>query len=203
MIIEIRPHNPDTRVIEKVANVLRKGGVMIYPTDSVYAFGCLLGKKSAEEQLCRLKEVKPKQTKFSIMCNSLSQVSEFTSQYPRTTYKILNKNLPGPFTFILKTNKESESVFGHKRPSVGIRVPDSAFILALIEELGHPIITSSIHHEDEFIDYVLDPDYLADKYGRDVDIVIDGGYGNMDPSTVVDLTTDEPEILREGKGELQ
>jgi len=201
MVLRIDEKNPDKRRIQKVVEVLRKGGVIIYPTDTVYTLGCSIESKSAYEKICSLKKVKTNKANFSIVCSDFSHLSEFAVALSNTTFKLMKKVLPGPYTFILKANKNVQKIFGYKKKEIGIRVPDNNITRAIIEALGSPILSSSIKHEDKIIEYITDPEDLQWWYERHVDIVIDGGIGGNIPSTIVNLAEDEPFIVREGLGD--
>lgn len=200
MLVKIYPENPNPREIDKVIRVLQDGGLVIYPTDTVYAIGCDALNVRAVEKICRMKGINPQKSDLSIICYDLSNISEY-AKVNNAVFKLMKKNLPGPFTFILPTSNELPKIYKNRR-EVGIRVPDSPIIRTLVKELGNPILTMSVHHEDEMIEYSTDPELIHEKYENQVEIVIDGGYGGMEPSTVIDCTTDEFEIIRQGKGEL-
>ncbi len=200
MLIKIYPENPNPREIDKALRVMRDGGLVIYPTDTVYAIGCDALNVRAVERICRLKGVNPQKSDLSIICYDLSNISAY-AKVSNAAFKLMKKNLPGPFTFILPTSNELPKIY-KARKEVGIRVPDNAIIRTLTHELGNPILTMSIHDEDDVIEYSTDPELIAEKYDRLVDLVIDGGYGGTEASTVVDATTDDFEIVRQGKGEL-
>lgn len=198
--IKIYPENPNRREIDKVIQVLQDGGLVIYPTDTVYAIGCDALNVRAVEKICRLKGVNPQKSDLSIICYDLSNLSEY-AKVSNTVFKLMKKNLPGPFTFILPTSNELPKIYKNRK-EVGIRVPDNNIIRTLVKELGNPILTMSIHDEDDVIEYSTDPELIEEKYANTVDIVIDGGYGGTEASTVVNCTTDDFEIIRQGKGEL-
>jgi tRNA threonylcarbamoyl adenosine modification protein (Sua5/YciO/YrdC/YwlC family) len=200
MLLTIHPDNPEPRKIKQVIDVLAQGGLVIYPTDTVYGLGCDIYNQKAIERLCRLKGVKPDKMSFSFICNDLSHISEYTLNLDTPTYKIMKRALPGPYTFILKANNSIPKLFKNNKRTVGIRVPDHAIPRAIVEALGHPIITTSIHHDDEILDYITEPYLIEERFGKLVDIVIDGGTGGIEPSTVVDCTNGEAIVLREGKG---
>jgi tRNA threonylcarbamoyl adenosine modification protein (Sua5/YciO/YrdC/YwlC family) len=200
MLLTIHPENPEPRKIKQVVDVLAQGGLVIYPTDTVYGLGCDIYNQKAIERLCRLKGVKPDKMSFSFICNDLSHISEYTLNLDTPTYKIMKRALPGPYTFILKANNSIPKLFKNNKRTVGIRVPDHAIPRAIVEALGHPIITTSIHHDDEILDYITEPYLIEERFGKLVDIVIDGGTGGIEPSTVVDCTQGEAIVLREGKG---
>lgn len=202
MLIEINPYSPDQRLIVDIVQQLKKGAVIIYPTDTVYSMGCDLYNKKGLEKLAKLKGVKLKQANFSIICDSLSNISEYTTTIDRSIFKLLKKSLPGPYTFILPASKIIPKIFDNKKSTIGIRVPDQDIITAIVKELGNPLVTTSIHDDDEILEYSTDPYQIYEKYENDVDIVIDGGYGNLEASTVVDCTEGYPEIIRQGIGEI-
>lgn len=202
MFVELNPINPDDRVIHDIVKVLNKGGVIIYPTDTVYALGCSLHHKRAIENLAKLKGLKLKKANFALICFDLSSLSEYTRYIDRPTYKILNKNLPGPFTFILPASTKIPKLFDSNKKTVGIRIPDSNIVRAIVKELGHPLVTTSIHDDDEIIEYTTDPFAIQEKWESQVDMVIDGGYGKNEPSTVVDCSEGDIEVIRQGIGEL-
>ncbi|MGB3343801.1 MAG: L-threonylcarbamoyladenylate synthase [Aequorivita sp.] len=200
--IKIYEENPNPKEIKRVVKILRDGGVIIYPSDTVYALGCDIKNARAMERVAQLRGVKLEKANFSFVCENLSNLSDYVRQIDSPTFKILKRNLPGPYTFILPGNNNLPTVF-KKKKEVGIRVPDNAITLAIVRELGNPIISTSIKDEDEVIEYTTDPELILEKWGKLVDLVIDGGYGGNVASTVIDLTGDEPLIIREGKGELE
>lgn len=203
MLLEINPKNPDARKIQQVVECLRAGGLVIYPTDTVYGLGCDIYNQKAIERLCRVKGVRADKMSFSFICNDLSHISEFTQNLDTPTYKIMRKALPGPYTFILKANNSIPKIFKNNKKTVGIRVPDHPIPRVIVQELGNPIITTSIHHDDEIIDYITDPYYIHEQFEKLVNIVIDGGIGGLVPSTIIDCTGDYPQLIREGKGETE
>lgn len=200
-IIKIYEENPNPKEIEKVVSVLRKGGLVIYPTDTVYGLGCDITNSKALERIARIKGVKLEKANFSFICNDLSHLSDYVRQINTPTYKILKRALPGPYTFILPGNNNLPKVF-KKKKTVGIRIPDNNIVRAIVKELGNPIVSTSIYDEDELIEYTTDPELIFEKWENLVDIVIDGGYGDNKASTVINLMTDYPEVIREGKGSL-
>ena len=203
MVAIIHPNNPDKRKVKQIVDVLNKGGVIIYPTDTVYALGCSLQKKRAIEKLAQLKGLKLKKANFSIIFNDLSHLAEYTKPIDRSTYKILNKNLPGPFTFILKASNQIPKLFNTNKKTVGIRIPDNHIVKAIVQELQHPLVTTSLHSDDDILEYCTDPYLIKDEWENKVDAIIDGGYGKNEASTVVDLSDGEVEIIRQGIGILQ
>jgi tRNA threonylcarbamoyl adenosine modification protein (Sua5/YciO/YrdC/YwlC family) len=201
MLVKIYPENPNQREISKVVDILREGGLVIYPTDTVYAMGCDALNVRAVEKICRMKGIDPRKHKLSIICYDLSNISEY-AKVSNAAFKLMRKNLPGPFTFILPTGNELPKIYKNKK-EVGIRVPDNNIIRSLVNALGNPIMTSSVRNkEDEVIEYITDPELIYEKYEDLIDVLVDGGYGSIDPSTVVDCTTDDFGIIRQGKGEL-
>lgn len=202
MILRIDENNPDERRIQQVVECLRDGGVIIYPTDTVYTLGCDLTNKPAYEKICKLKGVKPNKANFSFVCHDLSQISEYTTSLPTPTYKLMHRLLPGPYTFILNANKAIQKIFGYKKKEVGIRVPNHAIPRAIVKELGNPILSASIKNEDEILEYITDPEEIFHHYQNIVDIVIDGGAGMNIPSTIIEYTGNTPYLIREGLGEI-
>jgi tRNA threonylcarbamoyl adenosine modification protein (Sua5/YciO/YrdC/YwlC family) len=203
MLIRLYNENPNPREIRQIVEVLRNNGVIIYPTDTVYGMGCDITNQKAVEKVARLKGVKIEKANFSFICSDLSHLSDYTKPISNPVFKLMKKNLPGPFTFILEANNNVPKYFKGKKKTVGIRVPENNIIHDIIYELGNPILSTSIHDEDEILEYTTDPELIHEKYGELVDLVIDGGYGELVPSTVVDCTKDEIEIIREGKGILE
>ena len=198
-ILKIYPDNPQENYMNEVIKTLQDGGLIIYPSDTVYALGCDIYNVKAMEKLARLKNTTLDKAQFSIICNNLSHLSEFTRPIETSTFRLLKSKIPGPFTFILEANKNLPLAYKGKK-TVGIRVPDHSIPQLIVEKLGHPIASTSIKDDDEVIEYSTDPELIAEKYEHLVDIVIDSGYGDNVASTIVDLTSGEPEILREGKG---
>lgn len=201
MLIKIYPENPNIRDVLQVIQVLKEGGLVIYPTDTVYAIGCDALNVRAVERICKLKGIDPQKTNLSIICYDLSNISEY-AKVNNATFKLMKKNLPGPFTFLLNATTSLPKIYKNRK-EVGIRIPDNNIIRTLVKELGNPILTMSIHDEDEVLEYSTDPELIAEKYEDIVDIVVDGGYGGIEASTVVDCREEEPVIVRQGKGELQ
>ena len=199
--LKIYEDNPNEAAIKKVVDVLRNGGLVIYPTDTVYGIGCDITNSRALEKLAKIKGVKLEKANFSFVCSSLSNISDYVKQIDTATFKILKRALPGPYTFILPGNNDLPKDF-RKKKTVGIRVPDNNIAIQIVEILGNPIVSSSIHDEDEVIEYSTDPELIFEKWQNQVDIVIDGGYGENVASTIIDLTGHEPIIVREGKGDV-
>lgn len=200
-ILKIYPDNPQENYIDQVVKTLRDGGLIIYPSDTIYALGCDINNLKAMEKLASLKGIKLEKAKFSIICNDLSHLSEFTKSIETSTFRFLKNHLPGPFTFILDANKNLPLAYKGAK-TVGIRVPDHSIPQLIVQKLGHPIASTSIRDDDEILEYSTDPELIAEKYDNLVDIVIDSGYGDNVASTIVDLTSGEPEIIRQGKGEI-
>ncbi|MDF0717365.1 L-threonylcarbamoyladenylate synthase [Muricauda sp. 334s03] len=201
-LIKLYEENPNPKQVEKVVNVLRKGGLVIYPTDTVYGLGCDITNSKALQRIARIKGVKLDKANWSFICADLSNLSDYVRQIDSTTFKILKRTLPGPYTFILPGNNNLPKDF-KKKKTVGIRVPDNGIARALVAGLGHPIVSTSIRDEDDILEYTTDPELIYEKWQNLVDIVIDGGYGDNVASTVIDLSGDEPELIREGKGSLE
>lgn len=199
--IKIYPQNPNEKEIAKVIKVLKDGGIIIYPTDTVYGIGCDITNSRALERLAKLKGVKLDKANFSFVCSDLSNLSDYVKQIDTSTFKILKRALPGAYTFILPGNNNLPKEF-KKKTTVGIRVPDNNIVLEIVRQLGNPIVSTSIHDDDEIIEYSTDPELIFEKWQNLVDIVIDGGYGDNTASTVIDLSGDEPEIIRVGKGDI-
>jgi len=199
--IKIYPENPNPRAVQKVVEVLKRGGLVIYPTDTVYGLGCDITNIKALERIAQIKGVKLEKSNFSFVCEDLSNLSDYVKQIDTSTFKILKRALPGPYTFILPGSKSLPNPF-KKRKTVGIRVPDNSIALALVSALGNPIVSTSIRDDDDIVEYTTDPELILEKWDNLVDIVIDGGYGGNEASTIIDLSGDAPEVVREGKGSL-
>ena len=199
--LKIYEDKPNEAAIKKVVEVLRNGGLVIYPTDTVYGLGCDITNSRALEKLAKIKNVKLEKANFSFVCSSLSNISDYVRQIDTSTFKILKRALPGPYTFILPGNNDLPKDF-RKKKTVGIRVPDNTIAIQIVEMLGNPIVSTSIHDEDEVIEYSTDPELIFEKWQNKVDLVIDGGYGENVASTIIDLTGHEPIIVREGKGDV-
>ena len=203
MILRIHPENPGERQVQKAAEILRDGGIMIFPTDTVYGLGCDIFNARAVEKVARIKGISIEKANFSFICYDLSHLSDFARHVSNPTFKLMKQCLPGPFTFILEASHNVPRVFRNKKKTIGIRIPDNHIIRAVVKELGHPVLTTSIHNEDEILDYITDPELIHEKYEKLVDAVIDGGYGNIHPSTVIDCSGDEPVLVRQGIGEVE
>jgi len=200
--IKIYEDNPNPKEIAKVVAVLKKGGLIIYPTDTVYGLGCDITNNKALERVARIKGVKLEKANFSFVCHDLSNLSDYVKQIDTATFKVLKRALPGPYTFVLPGAKSLPNAF-KKKKTVGIRVPDNSIALEIVKQLGNPIISTSIYDEDEILEYTTDPELIHEKWNNLVDMVIDGGYGDNEPSTIIDFSGFEPEVIREGKGSLE
>jgi tRNA threonylcarbamoyl adenosine modification protein (Sua5/YciO/YrdC/YwlC family) len=203
MLIRIFNENPNNKHIRKVVDLLEDGGIIIYPTDTVYAMGCDVKASRSIEEIARLKGLNPKNPDLSLIFHDMSQLSEYTVIHDNNIFKLLKRNLPGPFTFIVQANNQIPKLFKNKKKTVGIRIPDNNIVLEIVRELGRPLVTTSIHDPDQIIEYTTDPELIHEKYLDLVDAVIDGGFGNNEASTVVDCTGDEIEIVRQGLGILE
>jgi len=201
VLLRINPDNIDDRLIFQVVNCLKRGGVIIYPTDTVYTLGCDLTHRDAYEKVCKLKDIKSNKANFSIVCYDLSHITDFTMSVPTPVYKMMKRCLPGPYTFILNGNNNLSKIYGYNKKTVGIRVPDNTIARAIVDALGAPILSASIKNEDTVLEYITNPDELYEVYESMVDIVIDGGVGGNIASTVIDYTDAEPVLVREGAGE--
>ena len=203
MLIKIYPENPNEKTIDQVVEVLRKGGLIIYPTDTVYGLGCDITNHKAIEAICKIRNIKPEKANFSFVCYDLSHISDYIKPIDNTTFRVLKKALPGPFTFIFNASHMVPKLLSSNKKTVGIRVPDNDIARAIVETLGNPILSTSIKDDDELIEYSTDPELIYEKYQELVDAVVDGGYGDNEPSTVVDCTSGDFEIIREGKGNIE
>ena len=203
MLVRLFNENPNSQIIHKVVQILRDGGLIVYPTDTVYALGCDITNNKAVEKVAHYKGVKIEKANFSFICSDLSHLSDYTKPITNSVFKLMKKNLPGPFTFILAANNNVPKYFKDKKKTVGIRVPDNNIICEIVAELGNPILSTSIHDDDEILEYTTDPELIYEKFKDIADVVIDGGYGELIPSTIVDCSGDEVQILREGKGQLE
>ncbi|GAA3972068.1 L-threonylcarbamoyladenylate synthase [Pedobacter ginsengiterrae] len=203
MLIKIYPENPNEKAIEQVVEVLKKGGLIIYPTDTVYGLGCDITNPKAIEKIARIRGIKPEKANFSFVCHDLSHISDYIKPIDNTTFRVLKKALPGPFTFIFNANNNVPKLLSSNKKTVGIRVPDNNIARCIVKELGNPIISASIKDDDELIEYSTDPELIHEKYEDLVDLVIDGGFGDNEASTVIDCTNGEFEIIREGKGDIE
>jgi tRNA threonylcarbamoyl adenosine modification protein (Sua5/YciO/YrdC/YwlC family) len=201
--IKLYPENPDIRKVGRIVDILRDGGIIIYPTDTVYGMGCDIHNQRAIERIARIKGIKPKHHNFSFICYDLSNISEYTRALSTPVFKIMKKALPGPYTFILEANNNVPKILNTNKKTVGIRVPNHSIPRLLVQELGSPILTTSIRDDDDVIEYSTDPELIFEKFRDLVDVVIDGGYGNNVASTILDCTGDEIEVVREGLGPVE
>jgi tRNA threonylcarbamoyl adenosine modification protein (Sua5/YciO/YrdC/YwlC family) len=200
MLLKIYPENPNPKDIRQVVEVLQGGGIIIYPTDTVYGMGCDITNARAVEKIARLKDVKVEKSNFSFICSDLSHLSDFSKPVSNSVFKLLKRYLPGPFTFILNANSNVPKYFKGKKKTVGIRIPENSIIIEIVRQLGNPIMSTSIHDDDDIIEYSTDPELIYEKFRDIADLVIDGGYGDNIPSTVIDCTEDVPVVIRQGKG---
>jgi len=203
MLVRINDKNINFETIKQVVDCLKNGGVIIYPTDTVYALGCDISNPKAIERVCKLKGISPQKANFSFVCNNLSHLSEYTNPIPNHVFRIMKRALPGPYTFILEANTRVPKLLKQNRKTVGIRVPDNAVCAEIVKGLGHPLISTSLHDSsDDILEYFSDPDVIYQQYMNQVDMVVDGGFGNIYASTVIDCSGDEPIVLREGLGSI-
>jgi len=203
MLLKIYPENPNPRHIKTVVECLSDGGIIIYPTDSVYGIGCDIFKSRTVERVAEIKGIRKENANFSFVCYDLSQLADFTKPINNTTFKLMKRALPGPFTFILDANNNVPKLFQSKKKTVGIRIPDNSIARTIVNELGNPIMSTSVHDADHLIEYTTDPELIYERYKDLVDIVIDGGFGDNEPSTVVSCIGDEIIVVRQGKGILE
>jgi tRNA threonylcarbamoyl adenosine modification protein (Sua5/YciO/YrdC/YwlC family) len=203
MLLKIYDKSPSEKHIRQAAEVLSNGGVIIFPTDTIYAIGCSIYSPRALERIARIKGLNPKNANFSFLCYDLSQLSDYTRPISNEVYKMMRRSLPGPYTFILNANSNVPKILGNKKKTVGIRIPANSILLEILRELGNPIMSTSVHDDDEILEYITDPELIHERYENLVDLVIDGGHGDNIPSTVYDCTGDEIVVTREGKGVLE
>ena len=203
MLLKIYPDSPAPRYLKTVADVFSRGGLVIFPTDTIYGLGCSIEHIKAVNRISQIKGIKKDKANFSMIINNMSMMSEFTRPIDSHIFRLMRKNLPGPFTFLLNASSNIPKIFQSKKKTIGIRIPDNSIVNAIIEELGHPIITTSIRDEDTIVEYTTDPELIYEKYKNLVDVVINGGYGDNEASTIVDCTSGEAIIIRQGKGELE
>ncbi len=199
MLLHIHPDNPQPRQIKTVVEMLERGAIIIYPTDTIYGLGCDILQHKAVERICRIKQVDPKRAQLSFICSDLSHLSDYTKQLPTATYRLLKEYLPGPYTFILPASKMVPKILQSKKDTIGLRIPDNNIAQAIVAALGRPILSASL--PGDMVEDYTDPEVMYENFRKEVDVVIDGGIGGMTPSTVVDLTKDEYEVIREGAGE--
>ncbi|MBK8947660.1 MAG: threonylcarbamoyl-AMP synthase [Flavobacteriales bacterium] len=203
MLLQIHPRDPEPRKVRTIAEKLRDGAVVVCPTDTVYAFVCSPKHATAMERVARLKGVKPQRAELSLVCKDLSQAALFVRPIDTATFRLLKRALPGPYTFILPAGGDAPKLFQTNRRTIGFRIPDHPVALALVEELGHPLVAASVHDPDHVVDYTTDPERIAEHLGAQVDLVIDAGMGGLVGSTVIDLSGETPVVLRLGKGEVE
>jgi tRNA threonylcarbamoyl adenosine modification protein (Sua5/YciO/YrdC/YwlC family) len=202
-LLKIHPENPEERKIKRVTEILRNGGIIVYPTDTIYGIGCDLMNRKAIERLCKVMDIKPHKLDLSFICHDLSHISEYVKRIDTPVFKLLKKSLPGPFTFILESSNKVPKILDVNKKTVGIRIPDHAIPRMIVQELGNPLITSSIKDDDKIKEYTTDPEKIFEDFKYLVDLVIDGGAGGNIPSTVVDCTEGELKMIRQGLGEIE
>lgn len=200
MLLKIHPETPGARQVLMATEILKKGGLLIFPTDTVYGLGCDIFNHKAVERVSRLKGVNPEKANFSFICHSLSELTNYARHVDNATFKLMKQTLPGPFTFILEAGNNVPRIFRNRKKTIGIRIPDNKIIHEIVKDLGNAVLTTSIRDEDEILEYTTDPELIHEKYNKFVDAVIDGGYGGNIPSTIIDCTGHEPFIARQGKG---
>ncbi|MFA8450053.1 MAG: L-threonylcarbamoyladenylate synthase [Bacteroidales bacterium] len=202
MLLNVHPINPDPRQLKIISECLLDGGIVIMPTDTVYGLTCDIKKGKAVDRIARIKGVKKEKANFSFLGENLSQLSEYTKPFPNHIFKLMKQNLPGPFTFILNANSNIPKIFQSKKKTIGIRIPNNKISLEILKTIGNPIMTTSIKDDDSIIEYTTDPELIYEKYNKLVDLVIDGGFGDNQASTIIDCTSDNISILRQGKGKI-
>jgi tRNA threonylcarbamoyl adenosine modification protein (Sua5/YciO/YrdC/YwlC family) len=204
MLLKVHPDNPQQRLIDQAVDILKSGGVIVFPTDTIYAIGCDSENAKAFEKLCRIQNVKPQKANFSFLFDDLSQIARYTKPFERNVFKMLKANLPGSFTFILPASNLVPSLFRNNKKTIGIRIPDNQVVMELVQRLGRPLVSASIHdNTNEIAGYLTDPEEIHERYEQLVDAVIDGGYGKNTASTIIDCTGPEPIITRSGLGDIQ
>ena len=203
MFLKVYPDNPAPRHISLIVEKLREGGIIIYPTDTIYAIGCDMNNSKAIDKLSQVIGKKRKDAHFSLICYDLTSISEYTVPFEKKVFKAMKNNLPGPYTFILQANNNVPKIFDNNKKTIGIRVPDNNIIRQVVKELGNPLVTASLRDEDSITEYFTDPELIYEKFKKKADIVIDGGYGDNNPSTIIDATEGELKIIREGKGTVE
>lgn len=202
MLLKIYPENPNQRAIDQVVRCLEDGGIIVYPTDTIYGIGCDIFKPKSVERIAEIIGDKKKKDAMTFICHDLSNISNYTKPIANHVFKTMKKVLPGPYTFILEANNSVPKLLQSKKKTVGIRIPDNPIIREIVRQLGHPILSTSVKDDDEIIEYTTDPELIYERYGDLVDLVIDGGYGDNTPSTIIDCTHDDFEIIRKGKGDV-
>jgi tRNA threonylcarbamoyl adenosine modification protein (Sua5/YciO/YrdC/YwlC family) len=203
MLLQIFPDNPNLLHINKAVEALRNGEVIIIPTDTVYALACSILHNKAIEKICRLKNIRLEKANFSFLCYDLSHISDFTKPFSTEVFRLMKQSLPGPFTFILNANSNVPHIFKSNKKTIGIRVPDNTISRMIVKVLGHPLMVTSVHDDDDIVEYTTDPSEIDLRFTNDVELIIDGGYSDIHPSTVIDCTGDSPVIIREGKGKFE
>ena len=198
MLVTIHPQNPQERLIRQVAEVLKEGGVIIYPTDTIYGLGCDIFQHKSIERICRIKNVDLQKANLSFVCYDLSDLSQYAKQSTTSVYRTMKQHLPGPYTFILKASKQVPKILKTKKDTIGLRVPDNKIARAIVKETTHPILSASL--PGEYVEEYTDPEIIHKRFEKLVDLVIDGGIGGIVPSTIIDFTNEEPEVVREGLG---
>lgn len=203
MLVRIYEENPNPKAIREIVDCLKQGGVIIYPTDTVYGIGCDINNRKAVERICKIRNIKPEKAQFSFICSDLSHISEFCTQIDNVSFKLMKRLLPGPYTFILNATNKVPKLFQSKKRTVGIRIPKNNIPLTIVEELGNPIMTASVTDSGDMVENTTDPSLIYDRFEDLVDIVIDGGYGGFEGSTVLNCADGEVEVIREGKGSIE
>jgi tRNA threonylcarbamoyl adenosine modification protein (Sua5/YciO/YrdC/YwlC family) len=201
MIVKLYPENTNEKQLRQISEVLKSGGVIIYPTDTIYGIGCDIFNSKAVDRICAIKGVKLEKLNPSFLFNDLAHISDYTTAFDKVVFKMMKELLPGPFTFILNANNNIPKLFKNKKKTIGIRIPDNAIIRAIVKNHGNPLMSMSVHDDDEIVEYTTDPELIHEKYKDLVDLVIDGGYGDNQPSTILDCTGSDPVIIRQGKGD--
>jgi len=199
MLIHIHPQNPQMRLIKQVVECIKDGGIVVYPTDTIYGLGCDIAQQKAVERICRIKKIEPQKAQLSFVCYDLSDLSHYAKQLPTSVYRLLKQHLPGPYTFILEASKQVPKILKTKKDTVGIRVPDNIIARCIVHELGNPILSASLPGDQ--VEEYTDPETINEHFSKEVDIIIDGGIGGTKPSTIIDLTGEEPIVTRQGAGE--
>ncbi|MGB1317273.1 MAG: L-threonylcarbamoyladenylate synthase [Flavobacteriales bacterium] len=203
MLVRIYEENPNPKAIREVVDCLKKGGVIIYPTDTVYGIGCDINNRKAVERICKIRNIKPEKAQFSFICSDLSHISEFCTQIDNSTFKLMKRLLPGAYTFILNATNKVPKLFQSKKRTVGIRIPNHSIPLEIVKELGNPIMTASVTDANDMIEYTTDPSLIYERFENQVDMVIDCGYGGFEGSTVLNCADGDVEVIREGKGSIE
>ena len=203
MLIRIHQDGPDLERVREVVSLLKKDGVVVCPTDTVYSFACLLGSSKGFDRIARLKGLRPNKAHFSLLCSDLSDLSKYSRPVPNDIFKLMKRALPGPFTFILPSGGNVPKLYRSSKKTIGIRVPDNTIVQAILKEIGKPLIVSSVHDDDEILEYTTDPELIEERYGHAVDAVVNGGFGELYASTIIDCSYGSPEVLREGRGDIE